>query len=307
MVNSITNRLKLDSVTGKTVIITGANSGIGLEAARALSQKGARVVMAVRNEEKGKAAREAILKEHRNAEIEVMKLDLADLASVRAFADAFSSQYTSLDLLLNNAGVMTPPYSKTKDGFELQFGSNHLGHFALTGLLLPLLKTTPNSRIVTVSSIAHRGSAILFNNLDGSKGYKAMKFYGQSKLANLLFAKELDKRLKQHGIETISIACHPGISATNLFKFGRKETPKLFKGLMNRVLQPAEMGALPTLYAATEPSLKGGEYIGPNGRGRVRGYPSLDTPHFVANDEATMKKLWELSEKLTEVEFDFTK
>lgn len=307
MVNSNANRLKLDSVTGKTAIITGANSGIGLEAAKVLAQKGARVVMAVRNEEKGNAARNAILKDHQNAEIEVMKLDLADLESVRSFANEFSSQYASLDLLLNNAGVMTPPYSKTKDGFELQFGSNHLGHFALTGLLLPLLKATPNSRVVTVSSIAHRGAAILFDNLDGSKGYRAMKFYGQSKLANLLFAKELDKRLKEHGIQTISLACHPGVSATNLFKFGRSETPRLLKGVMNHFLQPAEMGALPTLYAATEPSLTGGEYIGPNSPGRFRGYPALDTPHFVANDEATMKKLWELSEKLTGVEFDFTR
>jgi NAD(P)-dependent dehydrogenase (short-subunit alcohol dehydrogenase family) len=306
MVNSNTNRLNLDTITGKTSIVTGANSGIGLEAARVLAKSGARVIMAVRNEEKGNAARNAILKEHQNAKVEVMKLDLADLTSVRSFANKYLSQYDSLDLLLNNAGVMTPPYSKTKDGFELQFGSNHLGHFALTGLLLPLLKTTPHSRVVTVSSLAHRGAAILFDNLDGSKGYKAMKFYGQSKLANLMFAKELDIRLKQHGIQTISLACHPGISATNLFKFGRNEAPRVFKGLMNRLLQPAEMGALPTLYAATEPSLTGGEYIGPNGRGRFRGYPALDTPHFVANDEATMKKLWELSEKLTGVEFDFT-
>jgi len=307
MVNSHADRLEIGSLSGKTCIITGANSGIGLEAAKVLAKKGAQVVMAVRNVEKGYAARETILKMHKNAELEVMKLDLADLASVRAFAKDFSSRYDSLDLLLNNAGVMTPPYSKTKDGFELQFGSNHLGHFALTGLLLPLLKRTPNSRVVTVSSLAHRGSSILFDNLDGSKGYKAMKFYGQSKLANLMFAKELDKRLKEHGIQTLSLACHPGVSATNLFKFGRSEAPKLFKGLMNRVLQPAEMGALPTLYAATEPSLTGGEYIGPNGRGRVRGYPSIDTPHFVANDEAATKKLWELSEKLTGVEFDFTK
>jgi NAD(P)-dependent dehydrogenase (short-subunit alcohol dehydrogenase family) len=306
MVNSHDNRLNIESLTGKIAIITGANSGIGLEAAKVLAQKGAQVVMAVRNEEKGLAARASILKEHKNAELQVMKLDLADLASVRAFANDFSSRYASLDLLLNNAGVMTPPYSKTKDGFELQFGSNHLGHFALTGLLLPLLKATPQSRVVTVSSLAHRGSAILFDNLDGSKGYRAMKFYGQSKLANLMFAKELDKRLKQHGIPTLSLACHPGVSATNLFKFGRNETPKLFKGLMNRFLQPAEMGALPTLYAATEPSLIGGEYIGPNSPGHFRGYPDLDTPHFVANDEETMKKLWELSEKLTGVQFDFT-
>lgn len=292
---------------GKTAIITGANSGIGLEAAKDFVQKGARVVMAVRSLEKGKQARESIIREQSQAEIEVMKLDLADLESVRAFAENFTSKNDRLDLLINNAGVMIPPHSKTKQGFELQFGSNHLGHFALTGLLLPLLKRTPDSRVVTVSSLAHKGSKILFDNLNGDNGYKAMQFYGQSKLANLLFAQELDKRLKQHGISTKSLACHPGISSTNLFKFGKKDAPKFFKGLMDRFLQPAEMGALPTIYAATEPSLKGGEYIGPDGKGRRRGYPALDSPHPVANDEQTSKRLWELSEKLTGVAFDFTK
>ncbi|SEM20172.1 NAD(P)-dependent dehydrogenase, short-chain alcohol dehydrogenase family [Mesobacillus persicus] len=297
--------LEKDLLSGKTTVITGANSGIGLEAAKFFAQNGSRVIMAVRNEEKGKVARDTIITKHPQAEVEVMKLDLADLESIRIFAKTYETQFDSLDLLINNAGVMTPPYGKTKDGFELQFGSNHLGHFALTGQLLPLLKNTSNSRVVTLSSLAHRRAGIYFDNLDGSKGYKGMKFYGQSKLANLLFAKELDKRLKEHDIQTISLACHPGISSTNLFKFGKKDAPKLVRGLMNRFLQPAEMGALPTIYAATEPSLKGGEYIGPDGRGRMKGYPALETPDPAANDEQTMRKLWNISEEMTGVTYDF--
>lgn len=296
---------ELSSLKGKTIIVTGANSGIGLEATKDFAKKGALVVMAVRNLEKGESARSNILQDYPHANIDVMSLDLADLKSIRAFANRFIEQYQTLDILVNNAGVMVPPYSKTKDGFELQFGSNHLGHFALTGLLLPLLKKTPNSRIVTLSSLAHKGASIYFDNLDGSKAYKPMRFYGQSKLANLLFAQELDKRLKQHHIETKSVACHPGITSTNLFKFGKNDPPKIFRKLMDLFLQPAHMGALPTIYAATEPSLKGGEYIGPDGKGQRRGYPALDTPHPVANDEVTSKKLWEISEKLTGVVFEF--
>ncbi|TWT01471.1 oxidoreductase [Planomicrobium sp. CPCC 101079] len=293
-------------LTGKTAIVTGGNSGIGLEAVKVFAERGARVILAVRNEEKGRAAREDILHDSPQAYIDVMKLDLADLSTVRAFAAQFKSRFDSLDLLVNNAGVMTPPLSKTKDGFELQFGSNHLGHFALTGLLLPLLTKTPDSRIVTVSSLAHKGAAMDFENLDGSKGYKAMKFYGQSKLANLLFAMELDKRLKAHGFSTKSFACHPGISATNLFKFGKRDAPEILKKVANRLLQPPAMGALPTIYAATESSLNGGEYIGPDGKGQRKGFPAIDTPHSSANNEAASKKLWEISEELTGVKFDFT-
>lgn len=293
------------NLNGKTVIITGANSGIGFEAVKALSAMGAKVIMAVRSKEKGQAAFDAILEDSDSAKVELMQLDLADLESVRAFASGFQSRFNQLDLLINNAGVMIPPYGKTKDGFELQFGSNHLGHFALTGLLLPLLKNTPGSRVVTLSSIAHRGASIDFNNLDGSKGYKAMKFYGQSKLANLLFAKELDNRFKQHGINTLSIACHPGISNTNLFKMGKAETPRYLKGLMRFFSQPANMGVLPTLYAATNESLKGGEYIGPDGRGNRKGNPAIETPAAGVYDETTMKKLWDVSEKFTGVTFEF--
>lgn len=294
-----------DNLSGKTVIITGANSGIGFEAAKKISEKGAHVILAVRNEEKGRGAVDSIERGNQEVSIELMKLDLADLASVRNFTSTFMEKYSSLDILINNAGIMIPPYGKTKDGFEQQFGSNHLGHFALTGLLLPLLKKTPGSRVVTLSSIAHRGASINFDNLDGSKGYKAMKFYGQSKLSNLLFAKELDNRFKQYGIESISVACHPGISNTNLFHLGKGETPKYLKGLMKLFSQPAEMGALPTIYAATDDSLTGGEYIGPDGRGNRKGHPAVEIPAAGVFNEETMTRLWTVSEELTGVQFDF--
>lgn len=295
----------LENLTGKKAIITGANSGIGYEAAKDLSSKGAFVILAVRNMEKGKGAAEGILQRNPQAKIKLMKLDLADLQSVRDFTEVFMEEFDSLDLLINNAGVMIPPYGKTKDGFELQFGSNHLGHFALTGLLLPILKTTSESRVVTLSSIAHRGAKIDFDNLDGSKGYKAMKFYGQSKLANLLFAKELDNRFKQHGMESISIACHPGISNTNLFHLGKGETPAFMKGMVKFFSQPAEKGADPTIYAATEESLQGGEYIGPDGRGNRKGNPAIEIPAAGVYNKETMEKLWTVSEELTNVRYTF--
>jgi NAD(P)-dependent dehydrogenase (short-subunit alcohol dehydrogenase family) len=293
-------------LTGKRIVITGANSGIGLEAAKDFVQKGAEVILAVRNQQKGLSAKETIIKGNPKGSVEVMELDLADLSSVREFAQTFHSRYDSLNLLINNAGLMVPPYSKTKDGFELQFGTNHLGHFALTGLLLPLLKKTPNSRVVALSSIAHRGAKIYFDNLDGANGYKAMRFYGQSKLANLLFAKEFDNRLKQHNIGTKSIACHPGISSTNLFKMGKKDSPGYVKALMKVFFQPAEKGALPTIYAATETSLNGGEYIGPDGSGNRKGNPAIEIPASGVYNPETMKKLWDVSEKLTGVSYDFS-
>lgn len=294
------------TMTGKTAIITGANSGLGLQTAKIFAGRGARLILAVRDIEKGNTAAKEITEEFSQARVEVMQLDLSDLASVRTFAEGVISRFDSLDLLINNAGVMTPPYAKTKDGFELQFGSNHIGHFALTGLLLPLLIHTENSRVVTLSSLAHRKAAIDFDNLDGTDGYKGMKFYGQSKLANLMFATELDKRLKQHGLSTLSLACHPGISATNLFKIGGREMPRIFRWLMNRYLQPASMGVLPTVYAATDPGITGGEYIGPDGKGQRRGYPALEKPDPAVNDEAIRKKLWDVSEELSGVTFNFS-
>lgn len=291
---------------GKTSIVTGANSGIGLEAAIILANRGAQVILAVRNQQKGEAAVASIKAENNKAKVEVMKLDLSDLSSVHSFAEKFIERFNSLDLLINNAGVMVPPYEKTKDGFELQFGSNHLGHFALTGLLLPLLKKTTSSRVVTLSSIAHRGATIYFDNLDGSNGYKPMKFYKQSKLANLLFAKELDERFKENGISTMSLACHPGITSTNLFKMGKKEPSNFMKNLLKWLFQSVEKGVLPTIYAATETNLHGGEYIGPDGRGNRTGNPIIEIPAEGVYNKETMKQLWEVSERLTGVVYDFT-
>ena len=299
--------MERQDLAGKTAIITGANSGIGLEAAKVLAGRGARIIMAVRSKEKGEAARKMIEALHPHSRMEVMHLDVADLESVRFFSEQIRSRLHSLDLLINNAGVMMPPYTKTKDGFELQFGGNHLGHFALVGLLLPLLEETRGSRIVTIGSLAHNRGTIDFDNLDGSKGYKAKKFYNQSKLANMLFAMELDKRLKANGYQTISVACHPGVSATNIFKLGKRDAPAFLRSYANRFLQPPELGALATVYAATMPHLTGGEYIGPDGKGNRKGFPALELPHPSALDRAAAKKLWAVSERLTGVVFPFDK
>lgn len=294
------------TLTGKKVIITGGNSGIGLEAAKLLAGKGMRIILAVRSETKGAAARKQILALHPEGHVELRMLDVADLTSVRSFANGILRDFNSMDILINNAGVMIPPYSKTKDGFEMQFGSNHLGHFAMTALLLPLLEQTPDSRIVTIGSLAHNRGAIDFENLDGAKGYKAKKFYNQSKLANMLFALELDRRLKKNGCQTISVVCHPGVSGTNIFKVGKRDAPLFLRNLANKYyLQPPAIGALSTVYAATAPELKGGEYIGPDGPGRRKGYPALETPHPSALDEEVAKRLWEVSEQLTGIKFNF--
>ncbi len=295
---------RIGELKGKRIVITGATHGIGFEAAAVLASKGAEIVLAVRNTEKGEKAAARIRPVNGHQPVSVMHLDLADLESVRTFAVEYAEQYDRLDILINNAGVMVPPYSRTMDGFELQFGTNHLGHFALTAGMLPILQATPLSRIVTVSSIAARNARIDFNNLDGSKGYNPMKFYRQSKLSNLLFAIELQNRLERACVSTISVACHPGISATNLLSRGSgKETGRLLKMLMRIVAQSAEDGALPTLYAATHPDLRGGEFIGPDGPGNHKGYPIL------TNDAARLYKpdlaarLWEVSESLTGVKY----
>lgn len=285
----------------KTVIITGANSGLGLETSKYFVAEGYRVVMAIRNLEKGERAKEEILITYPNAEVDLFYLNLADLSTVHEFVRAFSEKYETLDLLINNAGVMIPPYSKTEEGFELQFGCNHLGHFALSTLLLPLLEKGENPRVVTLSSIAYRSGKIDFSNLDGAKGYKAMKFYSQSKLANLLFAKELDNRLKKAGYKTKSLAAHPGISSTNLFNLGNEKTPWFIKLLMKLIAQPASRGALPIIMAATDETLIGGEFIGPDGAGNRKGNPTIQTPQKDVYNKETMKQLWDVSEQLTGV------
>ena len=295
---------RISDLTGKMVLITGGASGIGYAAAVKLAGKGADVVLAVRTMEKGEKAAARVKESNPSAKVSVMHLDLGDLDSVKRFAQQFSVQYSKLDILINNAGVMVPPYRKTEQGFELQFGVNHLGHFALTGLLLPLLSATPGSRIVTVSSIAARKPKINFDNLDGSKGYNPMTFYRQSKLSNLLFAIELQNRLKGAGNNLISIACHPGISATNLVSRGSgKEAGWLVKQLMKLFIQSAEMGSLPTLYAATDPGLKGGEYIGPDGWQGHGGHPVITDEGKKHFNPDLAARLWEGSEKHTGVRF----
>lgn len=295
---------QIGELDGRRILITGANHGIGFEAARTLSLKGADLVLAVRNQGKGEKAAAKIIAQRPSARVEVMHLDLADLGSVRQFAATFRERFDRLDVLINNAGVMIPPYSKTRDGFELQFGTNHLGHFALTAHLLPLLLATPLSRIVTVSSIAARRAKIRFDNLDGSKGYSPMTFYRQSKLSNMLFAIELQNRLEIAGASAISVACHPGISVTNLLSRGSgKETGSIMKALMAIVAQPASMGALSTLYAATHPDLRGGEYIGPDGPGNTKGHPVLTNDPAKLFKADLAAKLWEVSEELTGIRY----
>jgi NAD(P)-dependent dehydrogenase (short-subunit alcohol dehydrogenase family) len=284
---------------GKIVIVTGANSGIGYEAARALARKGANVIMACRSLEKGEAAVAQIRRENLQGDVILRQLDLADLSSVRNFADEFLAEYKQLNILINNAGVMAIPYRKTKDGFEMQFGTNHLGHFALTGLLFELLKNTPNSRVVTVSSYAHIVGKINFDDLNSEKSYQKWLAYGQSKLANLLFAYELQRRSAKNGDNPISIAVHPGYAATNL-----QNSSSFFSFTNNFMAQSQEMGALPTLYAATNPEIEGGEFIGPDGFLAQRGYPHKARSSARSYDPETAQRLWQVSEELTGVRFD---
>ncbi|MDQ1233832.1 NAD(P)-dependent dehydrogenase (short-subunit alcohol dehydrogenase family) [Paenibacillus sp. SORGH_AS306] len=300
------DELQVPDMQGKTIVITGANSGIGYEAATILAGRGAEIVMAVRNYDKGQKALQAIQNVHPSAKLQLMRLDLSELASIRHFAEEFRQNHHQLSILINNAGVMMPPYSRTQDGFELQFGSNHLGHFALTGLLLPQLLATPHARIVTLSSIAAYAGKIDFDNLDGSKGYRSFKFYSQSKLANMLFARELQLRLAQHQVDTISVACHPGFTHTNLASRGSGKPVSGIFGLLSRSFgQKALMGALPTLYAATSPTIHGGEYVGPDGKGGRKGYPKLDDHIDKLYQADISQRLWTLSESLTGVQYEW--
>lgn len=293
---------KIESLEGKTILITGGSSGIGLEAAYVLCSKGAEVIIAVRNLEKGNNAAKEVRGKHPGAKIEVMHIELSDLENVKHFADSFALKYKKLDILINNAGVMTPPLKHTKQGFELQFGTNHLSHFALTGLLLPLMANVPGSRVVTISSIAARGGKIDFENLDAKRGYRAFKFYSQSKYSNLLFGKKLDSILKERGYQTISLVCHPGVTATNLTSRGSgKPSPGILSWGFRLVGQQVSMGALPTLFAATNPALKGSEFIGPDGWDNWRGYPTVSCEIDKIYKGADAEKLWKLSTEITGV------
>lgn len=296
----------IPSQSGKLALITGANSGIGFQAARELARAGATVILACRDLKKAEAARKAIAAEIAGAKVEVGQLDLASLASVRTFAEIFKKSGRKLNLLVNNAGVMAPRTRKTTaDGFELQFGTNHLGHFALTALLLPTIAET--GRIVTVASIAHRGGKLRFDDLNAQTSYNPFTSYNQSKIANLYFGFELQRRLEKAGKKIASIVVHPGVASTNLIANGIASGNKFFERVATRVsglfLQSDEKGALPTLYGATSPDAHGGKYYGPDGFREAFGYPVEVKAVARTYDAEIAAKLWSVSEELSGTDF----
>lgn len=288
--------------TGRIAIVTGANTGLGLETAKALAAHGAHVVLAVRNAEKGKAAAEAITAAHSNADVTLQSLDLSSLESVRRASDELKGRYDKIDLPINNAGVMWTEKSSTADGFELQFGTNHLGHYALTGLLLERLLPVEGSRVVTVSSIGHRIRAdIHFDDLQWERDYDRVAAYGQSKLANLLFTYELQRRLA--GTNTVALAAHPGGSNTELARNSPLWVRAVFDVVAPVLVQGADMGALPTLRAATDPAALGGQYYGPDGFMEQRGNPKVVASSEQSYNLDLQRRLWSVSEELTDVVF----
>ena len=287
---------------GKVVLVTGASSGIGFEAAKILANKNAKVIVAVRNLDKGKVALEKIKSQNVDANVSVMMLDLADISSVRRFVDAVKKQFSRLDLLINNAGVMIPPYSKTKDGFELQFGTNHLGHFALTGLLINLINKTSESRIVNVSSNAHKYGNLNFNDLNWERRkYKAWKAYGDSKISNLYFTYELKRWLEKSKSNIKVTAAHPGWTATELQRHSG-----LFEFLNGYFAMKPEQGALPILRAAIDEMTQCGDYFGPDGWQEWKGFPKKVESNKLSHDLSIAKKLWDVSEEQTGVKFNFS-
>ncbi len=295
-------------LTGKVIVVTGGNSGLGYESVKAFAKKGAEVVLASRSSEKGEEARTEMMKDIPDGKIKVLPLDLGDLESVRSFAMAFRENYKKLDVLLNNAGIMMTPYFTTKDGFEGQIGTNHLGHFALTGLLMDLVLKTEGSRIVNVSSGAHKRGVMDFNNLqfENAKDYSPMKAYGRSKLSNLLFTYELQRKLEAAKKGTIAVAAHPGVAMTNLSRHVEgKFLFKILTPLFKRIAQDQAMGALPQIRASVDPEVKGSEYYGPDGKNEYKGYPIVVPSNEASHSLEHATKLWEESEKLTGVKISF--
>ncbi len=297
------NLENIPSQKGKIAIVTGANSGLGKEITIGLAKKEIKVIMACRNQSKAESAKEEVLSQVNSADIEIMLLDLNSLNSVRNFATAFGEKYDRIDLLIENAGIMIPPLSKTEDGFESQMGVNYFSHFLLTNLLYPLLNKTEGARIATTSSLAHERGRIDFDNLNAEKSYSKMGAYGQSKLACLLFAYELKRRLEKAGSNVIAVSSHPGVSKTNLFT----NIPTLAQILMAPLLpiftHLPKYAALPTLYAALGPDVKSGDYFGPTGFNGMKGKPGKvkSKPH--SYDEKMASELWDISEKLTGEKF----
>jgi len=300
----------MPSLDGTTVVVTGANSGIGYESTRAFAAKGATVVMACRSTERGERAAAEISAQVPDADLDVRECDLADLSSVASFADAFTSDYDDLDVLCNNAGVMALPRGETADGFEQQFGINHLGHFALTGHLLETLAATDGARVVTQSSGAHEQGEIDFDDLQSERSYGKWAAYSQSKLANVLFGYELDRRAEEADLDLTSVVCHPGYADTDLQRrageAGGGAIGAAVMEVANAVLaQSQEKGTLPMLYAATHGGLSGGEYVGPGGLMNMRGAPTVQDSSDRSYNRATASRLWEVSEELTGVEYAF--
>lgn len=295
----------IPDMTGKVVIMTGANSGIGYEATRALAQNGATVVMACRNMKKANEAVKILHSLVPAKMLDVMALDLSSLASVRQFTTSFLEKYDRLDLLINNAGLMAIPFGLTKDGFESQIGVNHLGHFALTGLLLERLLAIPASRIINISSGAHKMGKIHIERFASDNEYTPFGAYGQSKLANLLFTYELQRRLGATNTSTISVAAHPGGSKTNLGNHLEGFFARVVMPIFSLVMQSAAMGALPTLLAATDSSVQGSDYYGPGGFQEMRGHPKKVTSNELSHDKKLAQRLWSASEELTGVTYSF--
>ncbi|WP_405824884.1 oxidoreductase [Streptomyces sp. NBC_01390] len=298
---------RIPSLTGRVALVTGANSGIGLVTARELARAGADVVLAVRDTAKGATVAAEIAAAAPGARLEVGELDLADLASVRSFVTRFAREHDRVDLLVNNAGVMAPPRRTTADGFELQIGTNHLGHFALTGLILPALLAAPAPRVVTVSSTFHAFGRIDLDDLHAERRYRRYGAYAQSKLANLLFTAELQHRAAVAGAGIHSCAAHPGYAATNLQLAGQGPVTRAVMAVSNALFAVGpQAGALPTLCAATLPDLPGGVFVGPRRLGGYRGGPGVVRPHRRAADARIAARLWEVSEAATGVRYDFT-
>jgi NAD(P)-dependent dehydrogenase (short-subunit alcohol dehydrogenase family) len=302
--NSTWTATDVPDQTGRVAVVTGANTGIGYETARVLAERGAHVVLAVRNADKGRAAIERITAATPHADVVVRHLDLTSLDDIRETSDGLRADYPRIDLLINNAGVMWTPKGTTRDGFELQFGTNHLGHFALTGQLLDNLLPVEGSRVVTVSSLGHKlRAAIHFDDLQWERRYDRIAAYGQSKLANLLFTYELGRRLSAKGAPTIAVAAHPGGSNTELIRNApapARLAAKLFAGM---IFQGPDMGALPTLRAAVDPAVQNGQYYGPDGFGEQRGHPKVVRSSGQSHDEQLQHRLWAVSEELTGVTF----
>ncbi|MBX0298575.1 SDR family oxidoreductase [Cryobacterium sp. 1639] len=302
----------IPDLTGTAAVVTGANSGLGFVTAAELAAAGAAVTLAVRDPTRGAAAVQRMRERLPNAHLTVRALDLASLDSIASFADEFGAETDRLDLLVNNAGVMNLPERRTSDGFEMQFGTNHLGHFALTGRLLPRLLASPDARVVTLSSTVHRIGKMNFDDLAGTERYSPWPAYGQSKLANLLFTSELQRRAESAGVALTALAAHPGFALTNLQTAGpamrgaqKTLRSRLIGSLTAMLAQPAEWGALPTLYAATLPGLAGDTFVGPDGVGQQNGHPVPVSRSGRARNTADALRLWGESERLTGVTYDF--